>query len=58
MKTVFYQAPVPVVTLSTKESVNLTKQLRGGFKRSAYWNSYQTKPPEVTQKGKKSIWIT
>ena len=58
MKTVFYQAPVPIVTFSTKESVNLTKQLSVGFKRSAYRNSYQTKPPEVIQKGKKSIWIT
>ena len=58
MKTVFYQAHVAIVTLSTKDSVNLTKQLSGGFKRSAYWNSYQTKPPEVIQKGKKSIWIT
>ena len=31
---------VPIVTLSTKDSVNLTKQLREGFKRSAYCNSY------------------
>ena len=25
---------VPIVTLSTKDNVNLTKQLNGGFKRS------------------------
>ena len=31
---------VPIVTLSTKDSVNLTKQLSEGFKRSVYWDSY------------------
>ena len=35
---------VPVVTLSTKSYVNLTKQLSNGFKRSVYWNSYHTIP--------------
>ena len=34
---------VPVVTLSTKDNVNLTKQLDEGFKRSIYWNEYQSK---------------
>ena len=34
---------VPVVTLSTKDNVNLTKQLNEGFKRSAYWNDYKSK---------------
>ena len=34
---------VPVVTLSTKDSVNLTKQLNEGFKRSVYWNKYKSK---------------
>ena len=34
---------VPVVTLSTKDNENLTKQLDGGFKRSVYWNEYQSK---------------
>ena len=29
---------VPIVTLSTKDNVNLTKQLSKGFKRSVYWN--------------------
>ena len=43
---------VPIVTLSTKDSVNLTKQLSEEFKRSVYWNSYQTKPAKVIEKGK------
>ena len=34
---------VPVVTLSTKDNENLTKQLDGGFKRSVYWNEYKSK---------------
>ena len=42
----------PIVTLSTKDSVNLTKQLSEGFKRSVYWNNYQTKPAKVIGKGK------
>ena len=29
----------------------MTKQLSEGFKRSDYWNSYQTKPTEVIEKG-------
>ena len=29
---------VLIVTLSTKDNVNLTKQLNEGFKRSVYWN--------------------
>ena len=29
---------VPIVTFSTKDNVNLTKQLNEGFKRSVYWN--------------------
>ena len=43
---------VPIVTLSTKHSVNLIKQLSEGVKRSVYWNSYQTKPAKVIEKGK------
>ena len=43
---------VPIVTLSTKDSANLTKQLNEGFKRSAYWNSYQTKLAKVIEKRK------
>ena len=34
---------VPVVTLSTKDNVDLTKQLNEGFKRSVYWNEYKSK---------------
>ena len=34
---------VPIVTLSTKNNVNLTKQLNGGFKKSVYWNEYKSK---------------
>ena len=34
---------VPIVTLSTKDNVNLTKQLNEGFKRSVYWNEYKSK---------------
>ena len=38
---------VPIVTLSTKDSANVSKQLNEGFKRSVYWNSYETKPAKV-----------
>ena len=34
---------VPVVTLSTEDNVNLTKQLNEGFKRSVYWNEYKSR---------------
>ena len=34
---------VQVVTLSTKDNLNLTKQLNEGFKRSVYWNEYKSK---------------
>ena len=43
---------VPIVTLSIKDSTNLTKQLNKGFKRSVYWNSYETKPAKVMEQGK------
>ena len=43
---------VPIVTLSTKDSSNLAKQLNNGFKRSIYWNSYETKPAKVIEEGK------
>ena len=33
--------------LSTKDNVNLAKQLSDGFERSVYWNSYQTFPAKV-----------
>ena len=35
---------VPVVTLSTEDNNNLTKQLNKGFKRTIYWNQYVSKP--------------
>ena len=34
---------VLVVTLPTKESIKLTKQLSKGFKRSLSWNEYKSK---------------
>ena len=34
---------VPIVTLSTKDNVNLTKKLNERFKRSVYWNEYKSK---------------
>ena len=34
---------VPIVTLSTKDTVNLTKQLNEGFKKSVYWNEHKSK---------------
>ena len=34
---------VPIVTLSTKDNVSLTKQLPEGFKRSFYWNKWKSK---------------
>ena len=37
----------PIVTLFTKDNVNLSKKLSVGFKRSVYWNNYQTIPEKV-----------
>ena len=34
---------VPIVTLSTKDNTNLTKQLNESFKRTIYWNEYVSK---------------
>ena len=34
---------VPIVTLSTKDNLNLTEQLNEGFKRPVYWNEYKSK---------------
>ena len=34
---------IPVATLSTKDNVNLTKQLDEGFKRLVYWNENKSK---------------
>ena len=41
-----------IVTLSTKDSANLTKQLNEGFKGSVYLNSYEAKPAKVIRKRK------
>ena len=35
---------VRIVTLSTKDNVNLTKHLSDAFKRSVYWIYYETIP--------------
>ena len=43
---------VPIFTLSTKDSVNFTKQLNEGFKRSVYWNRYEKNPAKVIEQGK------
>ena len=43
---------VPTVTLYTKDSASLTKQLNEVFNRSDYWNSYETRPAKVTEQGK------
>ena len=34
---------VLIVTLSSKDNVKLVKLLEEGFKRTVYWNEYQTK---------------
>ena len=44
---------VPIVTLSTKDSTNLAKQLNDGFNRSVYWNSYEANPAKIIEQGKK-----
>ena len=36
----YIKLDVKLVTLSTKDNVNLAKQLSDGFGRSVYWNSY------------------
>ena len=42
---------VPIVTLSTKDKINLTKKLSNGLKRSVYWNNYQTIPAKAINQG-------
>ena len=51
-KFVITDAKLHVPIVSTKDSANLTKQLSEGFKRSIYWNSYETKPAKVIEQGK------
>ena len=43
---------VSIVTLSTKDNANLAKQLNEEFKRTVYWNSYETKPAKVIEQVK------
>ena len=43
---------VPIITLSTKDSANLAKQLNEGFERFVYWNSHETKPAKIIEQGK------
>ena len=42
-KTINTKLYVLIVTVSTKDNVNLTIQLNEGFKRPDYWNKYKTK---------------
>ena len=42
-KTTSTKLYVPIVTLSTKDSVNLTKQLNQGFEGYVYWNENKSK---------------
>ena len=42
---------VPIVTLSAKENVNLTKHLSDGFEGSVYWKSYQTISVKLLNEG-------
>ena len=37
--------------MSTKDNANLAEQLRNEFKRSVYWNNYQTILAKVMNKG-------
>ena len=34
---------IPVVTLLTQDNAKLLEQLKSGFKRTIYWNKYQSK---------------
>ena len=42
---------VPIVTLSTKNNVNLTKKSSDRFKILVSWNNYQTIPTKVINQG-------
>ena len=43
------QLYVPIVTLSAEDNVKLSKLLRGGFKRSIYWNEYKVTPNKIVK---------
>ena len=40
---------VPVLTLSTQDNAKLLQQLKSGFKRTANWNKYLSKPELLRQ---------
>ena len=40
---------VPVVTLSTQDNVKMLRQLKFSFKRTIYWNKYQSDPKTYAQ---------
>ena len=40
---------VPAVTLSTQDNSKLLQQLKSGFKRTANWNKYLSKPELLRQ---------
>ena len=42
---------VPIVTLSTKDNVNLRNLRNGGLKGSIYWNEYQTITAKIVNNG-------
>ena len=44
--------PVPIVSLSTKDSANFITQLNEAFKRSVYWNNYEARPANIIEQGK------
>ena len=46
-KTTDAKLHAPIVTLSTKDNVNLAKQLSNGFKRSVCGNKYETIPEKA-----------
>ena len=46
---------VPIVTLSTKDNTNLTKQLNEGFKRTVYWNRYKVDKENITANEMKAL---
>ena len=42
---------VPIVTVSAKDNAILRKQLSNLFKRSFYWNNYETVPAKIINQG-------
>ena len=50
-KIMYAKLNIPIVTLSNKDNLNLTKKLSDGFERLVYWNRYQTIPAKVLNQG-------